>query len=538
MSRLFVLVIPVLLVGLLGCVQQADVKVTPPQPPAVVVAIDPTESMNIAPMPREVAIAPMPREIIEKAVAPLPHEPTVLDLTIEDIGIEPLPGIVDRIEDLKVPGPIPHFDLLNPFSPSPTGLALPGNLVAPPLGLNPDIKLPGLPAGTAIDDLPMNTKLVPRGAFDGRRGETKATLLKQFGGNEASEKAVELALAWLARQQMKDGGWEFDQGSKECKVAATGLVLLAFLGAGETHKDEKGKYKAVVEKGLQYLQKLTPANGPNAGRLSTNMYEQAIGTMALVEAYGITKDKELKPYAQAAISYIQRVQGPNGSWGYGPSANGDTSIVGWQIQALKAAQLTKDLIVDDRVIKKATKFLDLAAGGSRKSMYGYADDKGAAPGTPLTAVGLLCRYYIDAWGPSHPGMIDGVAGLVKHPPLDKGDGKLPAISNMYYYYYATQVVRFYGREDWKTWNEGPKSDKGIRKGGMRDWLVGQQVKKEGLNLGSWDPEMGWFGTSCGRIGTTAMCTLTLEVYYRYLPLYREDGPAANLLEKKDPDPKK
>ncbi|MBN9120219.1 MAG: hypothetical protein J0I06_13835 [Planctomycetes bacterium] len=185
--------------------------------------------------------------------------------------------------------------------------------------------------------------------------------------------------------------------------------------------------------------------------------------------------------------------------------------------------------MDDRVMKKAVAFLNLAAGGSRKSMYGYQDNAGAAPGTALTAVGLLCRYYIDGWGPSHPGMIDGVAGLVKHGPIGKGQ-----VRNMYYYYYATQVVHFYEGEDWKNWNEGPKGADGTRKGGMRDWLVGEQIRKDGANLGSWDPEGGWFGSECGRLGTTAMVLLTLEVYYRHLPLYKRgaDGNGVKILEDK------
>jgi hypothetical protein len=372
--------------------------------------------------------------------------------------------------------------------------------------------------------------------FPGRSGATKSRLIREGGGTGESERAVALGLAWLARQQKQDGGWEYDVGQKEHKAAATGMSLLPFLAAGVTHKPNKdnkdNKYQKTVQAGLNWLCSRCPPSGPKAGQISTNMYEQAIATIPLCEAYGMTKDPALHPYAQAAINFIQRAQGPNGSWGYGPGGNGDTSIVGWQVQALAAARLSK-LVVDDRVIKKAISFLNLAAGGSRKSMYGYADSAGAAPGTPLTAVGLLCRYYIDSWGPSHPGMIDGVAGLVKNPPLYKG-AAVPGVSNMYYYYYATQVVHFYEGEDWKNWNEGIKGADGTRKGGMRDWLVKSQNKKDGANLGSWDPEGGFFGTSCGRVGTTAMCLLTLEVYYRHLPLYKRgaDGNAVKILEDK------
>jgi hypothetical protein len=284
-----------------------------------------------------------------------------------------------------------------------------------------------------------------------------------------------------------------------------------------------------VAGGLGFLMKLCAPSGPNAGRMSANMYANAIAAIALCEAYGMTKDPILKQYAQAAVNFIQKAQGPNGSWGYAAGANGDTSIVGWQIQALQAARLSKELVVDDRVIKKAVAFLNLAASGSRKSMYGYADSSGAAPGTALTAVGLLCRYYIDGWGPNNPGMNEGVIGLMKKPPVGTG-----GIKDMYYYYYATQVVHFCEGEEWKTWNDGPKQADGQRKNGMRDWLITNQIKKadDSAKLGSWDPEAGWFGSGCGRLGTTAMCILTLEVYYRHLPLYKRgtDGQAIKIAE--------
>jgi hypothetical protein len=312
----------------------------------------------------------------------------------------------------------------------------------------------------------------------------------------------------------------YDQGEKEYRAAATGMALLPFLAAGETHKPgkkgEERKYQKVVSNGLTALTKMCPKDGKTAGRISTNMYVQALATLALCEAYGMTRDADLKPFAQAAIDFLQTAQGPNGSWSYGANANGDLSIVGWQVQALHAAKLG-GLEVNDAVIQKAVKFLNLAAGGPKKSMYGYNDSAGAAPGTSLTAVGLLCRYYLDDWQPDHAGLADGLAGLAKVPPVGQGN-----VRNMYYYYYATQVMRNAGGESWTNWNEGKLVD-GARKSGLRDWLVAQQRKKDGADMGSWDPEGGWFGVSCGRLGTTAMCVLTLQVYYRSYPLYMPDA---------------
>ena len=134
-----------------------------------------------------------------------------------------------------------------------------------------------------------------------------------------------------------------------------------------------------------------------------------------------------------------------------------------------------------------------------------------------TAVGLLCRYYISKWGPGHAGMARGVEGLGKRPPA-----KAPATPDMYYYYYATQVVHFHEGEVWhKDWN--PK---------MRDLLIDLQVSNKGEKVdGSWDPDKGMIGSHCGRLGTTALALLTLEVYYRHLPLYKRDTGGMRELER-------
>jgi hypothetical protein len=238
------------------------------------------------------------------------------------------------------------------------------------------------------------------------------------------------------------------------------------------------------------------------------MYSQGIGTMALVEAYGMTRDKQLRAAAVAAVSFIQRAQAANGSWGYTAGQAGDTSILGWQVQALHATRLTEDIKVDDRVYKNAVKFLDTTAAGERRSAYGYTDSAGAAPGTSLTAVGLLCRLWLDGWTPKTAGLAEGVEGIMKRAKFGTTH------PDMYFIHYATQVLRDHGGEEWKTWYEGSKAADGTRKGGLRDALVNLQVRKEGDNLGSWNPDNGFIGRQCGRLGTTALSLIALEAPYR------------------------
>ncbi|OWK47170.1 hypothetical protein [Fimbriiglobus ruber] len=361
----------------------------------------------------------------------------------------------------------------------------------------------------APDDPPANT-----GGID-RTEKTKKRLLKEFGGSEESEEAVMLGLAWLTQMQRPEGNWVYDQGKVDDKAAATGMALLAFLGAGQSH--QAGRYKQTVRAALDWLLKnIDKSQGDSRGQFAmiTNMYSQGIATLALCEAYGMTQDKDLRGTAQAAIEYIQRAQGENGSWGYQYGGQGDNSIVGWQLQALHAAQLAH-LNVDGKVIKKAIGFLNFSASGEHKENYGYTAPDGA-PATSLSAVGLLSRYYADGWRAKNPGFAAGAKGLMQRAPSAAPD-KPPL--DVYYYYYATQVVRFYGGNEWTTWNEGtPKSGGAPRKSGMQDWLIERQVRTPD-DRGSWDPPQGdpQIAPNCGRLGTTALCLLTLEVYYRYDP---------------------
>jgi hypothetical protein len=363
----------------------------------------------------------------------------------------------------------------------------------------------------------------PGTVFAGRAGAAKERLLRDLGGSKETELAAARGLAWLAKQQKADGSWAFDGTSKDEVVAATGMCLLPFLAAGETHQAGQ-KYQKAVAAGVAFLVKRCPVKGPDVGVMSPNAYAQAIAALALCEAYGMTRDKDLLAPAQAAANAIQKAQGPNGSWGYAARtpSNGDTSITGWQVQALKAAQHAKDIVVDRDVLKKAVGFLDFAGvdpatndpKSTRKSAYGYADGARARPDSALTAAGLLCRYTIDGWGPDNAGMQAGVLGLTKRGPA--AGGKL----DTYFLHYATPLVRFFDGDEWKEWNEGKKGPDGTRKGGLRDLLTGLQVKKDGVNLGSWDPDAGQIGSHCGRLGTTALCVLNLQVYYRNLPLYK------------------
>jgi hypothetical protein len=221
----------------------------------------------------------------------------------------------------------------------------------------------------------------------------------------------------------------------------------------------------------------------------------------------LTSDPSLQKSAQKAINFIVAAQSDTGGWRYEPRSGGDTSVVGWQVMALKSGQMA-GLEVPSRALAGASKWLDSCASPDQGA-YGYTGPAvGAADaGTALTAVGLLCREYL-GWGPRNPGLQAGVKKLEKKKARDA--------RSLYYTYYATQVMHHMGGSAWDLWN--PET---------RDYLIASQDqgRTKPHQLGSWEPRGDAHGGPGGRIMTTSLAVLTLEVYYRHLPLYRRDQVA-------------
>ena len=339
--------------------------------------------------------------------------------------------------------------------------------------------------------------------LSGRGAAERGKMVRAGGGNDASEAAVAAALKWLAQHQRPDGSWSFDHRYGPSKMnpgglanafnGATGMAVLPFLGAGQTHKE--GNYKETVKGGLAYLVRSMKLKNGNAGDLTDagTMYTHGICSIVLCEAYAMTNDRELQAPAQAAINYIVFAQDPvGGGWRYQAKQPGDTSVVGWQLMALKSGHMAY-LSVPPGTIKGASIFLDAMQtdGGAG---YGYTNP-GNAPGT--TSVGLLSRMYL-GWKKDNPALQRGVANISKMG---------PSKTNMYFNYYGTQIMRHNGGDAWTKWNNV-----------MRDQLVSTQAK-EGAEKGSWYVAGDHGSDRGGRIYCTSMATMILEVYYRHMPIY-------------------
>jgi RNA polymerase sigma factor (sigma-70 family) len=420
-----------------------------------------------------------------------------------------------------------------------------GDLLTRPMAASP---LDDRPAAAVADQPNGNSKQAAKPAenafpsFQGRFDPLRTTLLEAGGGTKESEAAVAEGLGWLARHQEVDGRWKLDgrfpdKGNAN-DPAATALGLLPFLGAGKTHKLLKDNpYNLVVDRALRFLVAaqdkkaniqgfgnpgvgLVIGGGPggiggglggggalggvggNAGAIrdgsfSRDMYAHALCTIAICEAYGMTKDGNLKKPAQAAIHFIVAAQHEAGGWRYSPGQAGDTSVTGWQIAALKTAQMS-GLDVPVATLRKAQTYLENDALHAPTEGYGYTD--GANATKTMTAVALLCRQKLQGWGSKNARMIKGVDNFLK-PNSPKA-----AVKDVYFYYYATQVMHQFGGDEWKNWNDK-----------FRDLLVKSQNADDTKPevWGSWSPAGDQWGQPGGQLMVTSLNLLSLQVYYRY-----------------------
>ncbi|MCH2129002.1 MAG: hypothetical protein MK179_07640 [Pirellulaceae bacterium] len=356
----------------------------------------------------------------------------------------------------------------------------------------------------------------------------------QLGSNPGQDDAridetIELGLAFLARHQSPHGNWSLqhfaagkpyqDQQSQvalNADTGATGLALLAFLGAGYHH--QSNPYGGVVQTGLKSLIQSQSENGnlflseDETSNQSVALYSHGIATIALCEAYGMTLDPELREPTERALNYIVATQHPRrGGWRYQPQVGSDTSVTGWMLMALKSAQMAH-LEVPEHTWAGLERFMSSAEVANHPHLFRYnpyAPDTerqrhGRLPSDTMTAVGLLIRLYTGS-NRTDELMIMGAEYLAAHLPA-------PEKRDTYYWYYATQIMFHMGDQYWNAWRES-----------LFPLLTDSQVTNGPL-AGSWDPlrpVRDKWGHHAGRVYVTTLNLLSLEVAYRHLPIYED-----------------
>ena len=347
--------------------------------------------------------------------------------------------------------------------------------------------------------------------FAARRGDERGLAARGRGGSAASEAAVERGLAWLALHQAADGSWRFDltgcrcdgacrdPGTLSSTTASTAIALLPFLGAGNTHVD--GRHQETVSRGIYYLLSRMQTTPRGGDMTEGTMYGHGISTLVLAEALGMTGDDLLAKPCRDAVRFIETSQDAHGGgWRYLPGQAGDITVTAWQVAALRSAALA-GVETSSPTFEGVRRFLD-SVETQKGAAYGYR----TPAATPCTSsIGLLSRMYT-GWAPDDDRLERGITALARPGPKPHA---------IYQNFYLAQALLQANHPVWPRWNAR-----------NRDQIVALQ-SRVGHEAGSWT--FADRGTAPGgRLAHTALAVLTLEVYYRLLPIYGQEAVGGGL----------
>lgn len=362
-----------------------------------------------------------------------------------------------------------------------------------------------------------------------RTAPDRQEVVQKRGGSPISEQAVQAGFDWLARHQAQDGSWSDRclghgatgrcEAGRACggpghhyPVAQTGLALLALQGGGH-YAFNKATYSDSVRRGLDWLAAHQRTDGRLADPDQHYMYEHAIGTFALAEACAIARDAGEEPdpkylqAAQQAVLYLQRTQHRDGGWRYTAELwkPSDTSISGWVVLALKSAKAA-ELKVDPTAVGRLIQFFETCERRGQNGVTNYTAD-GHLITQATTGIGMLVHHFL--LERSDTPLVNKAAGhlaRVAERTWPAGRGAV----DYYTWYNCTLGMYLAGGDPWERWNKV-----------VRDRVIGLQVTA-GCERGSWPPNDQWSDRG-GRVYSTALAVLTLEVYYRFA---RKGVPAA------------
>ncbi|MFO7870399.1 MAG: prenyltransferase/squalene oxidase repeat-containing protein [Kiritimatiellia bacterium] len=355
----------------------------------------------------------------------------------------------------------------------------------------------------------VKSPVIMKGIYGSRSPGARGDAMAKYDAPPMAEGAVLRALRWLKKNQKENGSWE-----GKSPPAMTALALMAFLAHGDTPASEEFGY--TVQRAIEYL--LASRKGDGGWN---RKYTHAIVTYAICEAYALTSIPEVGDAAEKAIEIIIKGQNPEGGWRYKLNGQGksDTSCMGWAAQALKAARMAGIYVsgMDECIVKAIAGFkrnykrIDSDSGG-----FGYT-----GPGVRgLTSVGVLCLQLLGE--PQCDQVIGGLNTLDRSTYYwrpDAARGK-PFFNKNYYWYYTTQAMFHSGGDRWKIWNKTFSPVLIKEQTIIENGIEGPDGKMK--DIGFWEMEKEITGHTGGVVMDTALCTLQLEVYYRYLPTFASE----------------
>ncbi|HEX4141964.1 MAG TPA: prenyltransferase/squalene oxidase repeat-containing protein [Pirellulales bacterium] len=307
------------------------------------------------------------------------------------------------------------------------------------------------------------------------------------------EAAVDRALDHLARRQNEEGWWPQNVNAAGPNNGINAFGLLAFLGRG--HTPGRGPHQLTVGRAINYIlstqneQGLYASPGPSQGP----MYEHALATLSLIEAYGAVGSLEMRGSVQKAIDLIVASQNDQGGWRYQPhKSDADLSVTVMQVVALRAA-INARLNVPQATTDKAVQYVKSCASPAG----GFSYQPGGGPNCAQTAAGSLCMQLL---------------GQFDDPSVPKGLQFLQSknydahIDPYFYYtsYYSMQAHFQAGETQWAVWH--PR---------VRKFLLDTQNED-----GSWPGHGEDRLNGPAMTYSTALGAMCLEVYMHYLPAYQ------------------
>jgi len=343
--------------------------------------------------------------------------------------------------------------------------------------------------------------------YGNRTGKNKMKAIGMGGGDKMTETAVDAALQWLALHQEKDGSWiatkyEGKPHAKSMDAVTTACALLPFLGAG--HSETSGKYKTTVKNGIRYINDAVKENfdKPQFG----SNYGASLIIMALSEASIFGSSPTTKKNANRLAEFLmdQYMQSPGQGWSYTSPGN-DFSVSGWVSLGLKSAKAAELPIMKDpkakTVFDEYKKWIPVMTN-DKTGLGSYRP--GQEGSTHMTWVGMFVRQAMGFNPKTDPFLKLAAQKTVEWVAKGSHVGKEKP-GAVYGIYYGTLAAFQQQGPAWAAWNPA-----------MKKTLVGSQQRGDPKELGgSWNPSTDHTGEIGGRVYTTALHALCLEVYYRY-----------------------
>jgi hypothetical protein len=360
-------------------------------------------------------------------------------------------------------------------------------------------------------------------------------------------RAREPGLAWLARHQSEDGRWSArgfaevctprgccdghgkEEGTPELDNAVSAAALLAFLASNITPRNKSTSvdpvtsravsYGKTVERGLAWLLARQREDGRIAPEAGPVLLDQALATLALTEAFGLTNSRTYGEPAERAVRFIERARTEGLGWGARPgAAEDDTRVTTWCVMALQSARIG-GISVDDAAFEGAHAWLDKVThqdGVVQFDGHGALDrrppgpNEGWATHPDMTARALLCRMFQKKRTP----LAAKEAKLVARDlPRYSVTGVRRPVDFEYWYFGDLALLQWEGfeGEDWRAF------DRAVRKA----LVSSQRTLEDGCLAGSWDAgSVDRYGHEGGRVYATALNVLVLSCWDRFPCVFR------------------